>query len=221
MSTATNRKENFFQYDELLLGGMGAACAGFFTNPLEVVKTRIQLQGELRARGQYTVHYRNVFHAFYAVAKAEGFTSLQKGLAPALWYQFIMNGCRFGAYQMFDNLGFTRNQQGDVVLYKSIPCGVSSGILGSFLGSPFYLVKTQLQTQSTSQIAVGHQHGHASMTDGFRTIYSKHGIFGLWRGSVASMTRVSVGGSIQLTSFSYIKTWMHKSGVRVEKIQVE
>ncbi len=87
-----------------MLGGVGAACAGLFTNPLEVIKTRIQLQGELQARGQYTVHYRNVFHSFYAVARAESLVSLQKGLVPALWYQLLMNGCRFGLYQVRGDL---------------------------------------------------------------------------------------------------------------------
>lgn len=33
---------------EFLLGGLATCGAGFFTNPLEVVKTRMQLQGELK-----------------------------------------------------------------------------------------------------------------------------------------------------------------------------
>lgn len=215
MARKIEPQKNMSQWEEYFLGGLGAACAGVFTNPLEVIKTRIQLQGELQARGHYTVHYRNVFHAFYAVARAESLVSLQKGLVPALWYQFIMNGCRFGAYQVFDNHGFTRNKEGDVVFYRSIICGVSSGVLGSFLGSPLYLVKTHLQSRSGADIAVGHQHSHSSMTEGFKSIYSQYGIRGLWRGSVASMTRVSVGGSIQLTSFATVKTFFHKSGVSV------
>jgi len=40
------------------MGGMAAVGAGVFTNPLEVVKIRMQLQGELQAKGQYSVHYR-------------------------------------------------------------------------------------------------------------------------------------------------------------------
>lgn len=43
---------------EFLIGGIAACGAGFFTNPLEVVKTRMQLQGELQARGQHAIHYR-------------------------------------------------------------------------------------------------------------------------------------------------------------------
>jgi solute carrier family 25 protein 34/35 len=74
-------------HEEFVLGGMAAMGAGFFTNPLEVVKTRMQLQGELKARGQYAVHYRNSLHAFYTIFKSDGIIALQSGLIPALWYQ--------------------------------------------------------------------------------------------------------------------------------------
>lgn len=81
---------------DFIVGGVAAACAGFFTNPLEVLKTRLQLQGELKAKGQHAVHYKNVFHAAYVVAKHDGILALQKGLVPATWVQIIMNGGRFG-----------------------------------------------------------------------------------------------------------------------------
>lgn len=81
---------------EFIIGGMAAASAGFFTNPLEVLKIRMQLQGELKAKGQHVVYYKNVFHAAYVVAANDGLVALQKGLIPALWVQLIMNGMRFG-----------------------------------------------------------------------------------------------------------------------------
>lgn len=43
---------------DFLLAGTAAATAGAICNPLEVVKIRMQLQGELQAKGQYKVHYR-------------------------------------------------------------------------------------------------------------------------------------------------------------------
>lgn len=42
----------------MVIAGVAAATAGAICNPLEVVKIRMQLQGELKARGQYAVHYR-------------------------------------------------------------------------------------------------------------------------------------------------------------------
>lgn len=211
MSSGTNF--SWFQWHECVFGGLGAVCAGFFSNPLEVIKTRIQLQGELQNRGKYKVHYRNVFHAFYTVAKNESFVSLQKGLVPALYHQFTMNGCRLGCYQVLDNLGFTRNPNGDVVFYKSIICGASAGILGSYISSPFFLVKTRLQAKANATIAVGHQHELSSMSDGFKSIFAQYGVRGLWHGASASIVRVAVGSSVQLTTFSTIRTYLHKNQV--------
>ena len=125
---------------EFLLGGVAACGAGFFTNPLEVAKTRQQLQGELRARGQYTVHYRNVLHAFYTVGKVEGLAALQKGLVPALWYQFFMNGCRLGAYQWFTNQGLVQDKNGCTSFPRCVLAGAVSGCIGASVGSPFYMV---------------------------------------------------------------------------------
>lgn len=127
---------------EFLLAGIAACGAGFFSNPLEVVKTRMQLQGELKARGQYAVHYRNVFHAFYTVAKSDGFIAIQKGLVPALWYQFLMNGFRLGTYQIINNLGLTKDSQGELSLPRSVLAGAVSGSMGAFVGSPIYMVSS-------------------------------------------------------------------------------
>ncbi len=125
---------------EFFLGGVAAMGACLFSNPLEVVNTRMQLQGELKARGSYQRHYRNVFHAFYAIGRYDGLTALQKGLAPALWYQLFMNGVRLGTYQCFINIGFTKKSNGDVSIPKSIVAGAIAGCAGAFVGSPFYLV---------------------------------------------------------------------------------
>lgn len=174
MSTSTLPQVKCSTFEEITLGGLGAMGACTITNPLEVIKVRIQLQGELMARGEYTVHYRNVFSAFYAVARAESLSSLQKGLLPAICYQFLMNGCRFGLYQAFDNSGFFRSPTtGDVLLSKSILASSISGGVGTWIGNPFYLIKCHLQSRSNAPIAVGHQHGYSRLTDGFRVIYSE------------------------------------------------
>lgn len=81
---------------EFAIGGLSAVCAGVVTNPLEVIKIRMQLQGELQARGQFTRHYKNVFHAGYTIFKYDGISALQAGLVPALWFQLFINGIRLG-----------------------------------------------------------------------------------------------------------------------------
>lgn len=131
------------QLKEFGLGATAACGACFFTNPLEVVKTRMQLQGELKARGTYAVHYKNAFHAFYTIGRYDGLRSLQSGLAPALVYQAVMNGCRLGSYQVFTNLKLTANSKGEIEFWRCLVAGAVAGAFGAFLGSPAYMVSTE------------------------------------------------------------------------------
>ncbi|CAL1573645.1 unnamed protein product [Knipowitschia caucasica] len=190
---------------DFILSGAAACGACLFTNPLEVVKTRMQLQGELRSRGTYQVYYRNVFHAFYTIGKVDGLAGLQKGLAPGLVYQFFMNGVRLGSYAVIESSGYIHNSDGKVSTLRTTVAGAVSGVVGAVMGSPVYLVKTHLQSQSTSSIAVGHQYKHQGMVHALRAIYKDHGVLGLWRGSSAAVPRVSVGSAAQLSTFSSSK----------------
>ncbi|XP_028654191.1 solute carrier family 25 member 35 isoform X4 [Erpetoichthys calabaricus] len=144
---------------DFVLSGVSACCACLFTNPLEVVKTRMQLQGEMMTPGSYKIHYRNVLHAFYTIGKVDGLAGLQKGLVPALNYQLVMNGVRLGSYAILETGGYIHSG-GRVSPVKSVAAGAVAGVLGAIIGSPMYLVKTHLQSQSTASIAVGHQYQH-------------------------------------------------------------
>lgn len=127
---------------DFLLSGVAACGACLFTNPLEVVKTRMQLQGELRSRGSYPVHYRNVFHAFYTIGRVEGLAGLQRGLAPGLAYQFVMNGIRLGSYAVIESCGYTSTADGRVSTFRSTVAGAAAGVAGGVTGSPIYLVSS-------------------------------------------------------------------------------
>lgn len=182
--------------------GMGACL---FTNPLEVIKTKMQLQGELRAKGQYAVHYRNVIHATYNIVKNDGVIALQKGLVPALWVQFFLNGVRLGTYQWAANRNLLTDKNGNLVLAKTIFFSGLGAVLGQTACSPAFLIKTHLQAQSAKAIAVGHQHQHTNMWRALKNIYCKHGIKGLFRGVTSSVPRTVVGSVTQLVSFDYSK----------------
>ena len=77
-----------------MVAGVASVGATVFTNPLEVIKTRLQLQGELSKQGTYAKNYRGTLHGFYQVAKHDGFRGLQKGLTAALGFQFVLNAFR-------------------------------------------------------------------------------------------------------------------------------
>ncbi|OCT73405.1 solute carrier family 25 member 34 [Xenopus laevis] len=189
---------------DFVLGASACCMACIFTNPLEVVKTRLQLQGELRSRGTYTRHYRGVLQAMVAVGQADGLRGLQKGLTAGLLYQAMMNGVRFYLYSHAEDIGLTEKPGGNIA------AGAIAGATGAFVGSPAYLVKTHLQAQTVAAIAVGHQHNHQSVSSAFETIYKKQGILGLWRGVNGAVPRVMVGSAVQLATFASAKEWVKK-----------
>ena len=124
---------------DFVFGGVAACGACVFTNPLEVVKTRMQLQGELKSRGSYQIYYRNVFHAFYTIGKVDGLAGLQKGLVPGLVYQFFMNGVRLGSYALIETSGYSHTD-GRVSAAKTTVAGALAGVAGAVMASPIYLV---------------------------------------------------------------------------------
>ncbi len=77
----------------------------------------------------------------------------------------------------------------------------------------YFQVKTHLQALSSSKIAVGFQHSHAGMIPAIRTIFRDQGIRGLFRGVTGAVPRVTVGSSVQLSTFSTSRDY-------VERLQV-
>lgn len=60
----------------------------------QVVKTRLQLQGELKKLDPNLKIYRGVVHGLYQVGRYDGVKALQKGLVPAFGFQFCLNSVR-------------------------------------------------------------------------------------------------------------------------------
>ncbi|VFV42165.1 solute carrier family 25 member [Lynx pardinus] len=207
-ASGTEARETVAPAVDLVLGASACCLACVFTNPLEVVKTRLQLQGELRARGTYPRPYRGFFASVAAVIRADGLCGLQKGLAAGLLYQGLMNGVRFYCYSLACQAGLTQQPGGTVV------AGAVAGALGAFVGSPAYLVKTQLQAQTVAAMAVGHQHYHQSVLGALETIWRQQGLAGLWRGVGGAVPRVMVGSAAQLATFASAKAWVQKQQVR-------
>ncbi|CAH0604955.1 unnamed protein product [Chrysodeixis includens] len=198
---------------DFIVGGVAGVGAGFFSNPFDVVKTRMQLQGELRAKGKHAVHYRNIPHAMYTIVKHDGVTALQKGLVPALWFQLVVNGVRLGIYQHADDFGLLRDEHNNTKFVNSLFFGCISGMCGGLCGSPLQLVKTQLMSYSSEKIAVGTQHAHTGMVYAMQKIYNKNGLAGLWRGAHGMMLRNSIGSAAQIASFAVCKEWMDDNNV--------
>jgi solute carrier family 25 protein 34/35 len=65
---------------QFLQGSLASCGAVTVSNPFELIKTRLQIQGELKRQGVYVPAYRGMLHAMLETLKREGIgiTGLQK-----------------------------------------------------------------------------------------------------------------------------------------------
>lgn len=81
-----------------------------------------------------------------------------------------------GFYDFVQTRGMLSDKSGRPVVHKVIFYSGLGGVLGQFLSSPFYMIKTHLQSKAVQEIAVGHQHKHETTMSAFRVIYEKYGV---------------------------------------------
>lgn len=201
-----------------LAGGIAACGAVTFTNPIELIKTRMQLQGELMKRGTDVAKlYKNPFQAFAVIYRNEGIRGLQQGLVCGYYYQLGLNGCRIGLYEPSRNLitqyvtpkNYVENGPQPQNIPINVAAGFISGSAGAALASPFFLVKTRMQSYTKASVdAVGQQTYYRNTWDGIRTIYKQEGFKGLYRGVDAAILRTGAGSSAQLPVYFYTKNWL-------------
>lgn len=194
-----------------IAGGIAACGAVTATHPFETVKIRMQLQGELQDKGHQPHHYRGPFHGVSVIVRNEGLRGIYRGLGTAYIYQILLNGCRLGFYEPMRGT-LTSLMFGDSKVQSlgiNMFCGAGSGIIGAMAGSPFFLVKTRLQSYSPF-LPVGTQHKYRNAYDGLRQITSTEGIRGLYRGVGAAMIRTGCGSSVQLPTYYFAKRRLMK-----------
>ncbi|KAJ5939129.1 hypothetical protein N7454_002613 [Penicillium verhagenii] len=189
-----------------LAGGIAACGAVTVTHSFETVKIRLQLQGELQAKSEAVKLYKGPLHGVKVILQNEGPRGLFRGIGSAYIYQVLLNGCRLGFYEPIrSNVTSTFYNDPKVQsLGVNVFAGAASGVIGAAAGSPFFLVKTRLQSFSPF-LPVGTQHNYKNSFDGLSKIYKSEGIKGIYRGVGAAMIRTSFGSAVQLPTYFFAK----------------
>ena len=186
-----------------LKGSISACCAVLASHPFEVLKCRLQVQGEFARKGTYTKHYSgllNFIQDLSTIRRVDGISGLYKGLSTGLFYTFIFNGTRLCIDQ-------TCKPYYDVKKQPLVRSSVAwaSGAIGAWIGNPINIVKTQLQINSNLK-DVGTQHINSKLTP--KMIISS--LNPLSSSVRSGMLRSGTGSMLQLTSFDYIKLGLFK-----------
>ncbi|XP_065702291.1 brain mitochondrial carrier protein 1 isoform X3 [Patagioenas fasciata] len=152
-------------------GGLASMVAEFGTFPVDLTKTRLQVQGQSADARFREVRYRGMFHALFRICREEGGRALYSGIAPALLRQASYGTIKIGIYQSLKGLFVDRME--DETLLINVICGVVSGVISSAIANPTDVLKIRMQAQGSLF--------QGGMIGSFIDIYQQEGTRGLWR----------------------------------------
>jgi len=180
-----------------LYGGMASCLAEGLTIPLDVLKVRMQLQGE---QGQKM--YRNTFQAVVDIARLEGIGAFLKGLKPALLRQGTYGTCRVGLYAPIKQLIGVHDASDDV-FWRKVIAGMLAGSVSAAIFNPTDLIKVRMQVDG---MRPNHSPpSYKGVVDATVSIVRGEGVTGLYTGVGATASRAAVVAAAELASYDEVK----------------
>ena len=194
----------------------GAACvsasiAETVTFPLDLTKTRLQIQGEMASLkgSQVLLKKHGMFQIAQGVVREEGALKLWQGLRPALGRHYIYTGCRMGVYEQIRENLFTRDADGSFATWKAACAGLLAGGIGQFVASPMDLVKVQMQMEGRRKLE-GKAPRFNSALDALRKTVQQGGVRSLWAGWVPNVQRAAMVNMGDLATYDTVKQQLIK-----------
>lgn len=177
-------------------GGVASVIAESGTFPLDLTKTRLQVQGQKFEANFKELKYRGMLHAMRVIATEEGVGALYSGIRPALLRQASYGTLKIGFYHMFKRT-IVENPENET-LWINVICGVSAGIISSAICNPTDVLKVRMQAHG----AGFSRHG---MFHSFSIIFQEEGPKGLWRGVVPTTQRAAIVAGVELPVYDLTK----------------
>jgi len=182
---------------------IAGVVAGFTTcvttHPLDVVKTRFQVQD---GRMSHVPKYSGTLQALLSIARTEGVTTLYAGLAPNLVGSTVSWGCYFYGYNYLRGIARKRESyvdaRGQLGPGVNMLCATCAGVSTCLATNPIWLVKTRLQLQD------GTDRKLKGMVHVLRHVVREEGVMGLYNGIIPSLLLVS-HGALQFMCYEEIK----------------
>lgn len=161
---------------KLVAGMAGGLAEATLLQPLDVAKTRLQLDKAKK--------YKGMINCLQTVAKEEGFLSLYKGLTPFITHLTLKYALRFGLFEQIRVI-FNGGNSGKSSNGVNFSAGLIVGCIeATMIVTPFEVIKTRLQQQTGSKNLK-----YSGPIDVVVKVTKEEGLRRLWSGNLPTVIR--------------------------------
>ncbi|KAK9072124.1 hypothetical protein SSX86_008556 [Deinandra increscens subsp. villosa] len=213
-------------------GGIASIVAGCSTHPLDLIKVRMQLQGEsaplpnpnLRPAFAYNgattlaeipppppqVVRSGPVSVGLKIYRTEGVSALFSGISATVLRQTLYSTTRMGLYEIF-RTKWTDQTTGKFPLTHKIAAGLLAGGIGAAVGNPADVAMVRMQADG--RLPAAQRRNYKGVGDAITRMVKQEGVTSLWRGSSLTVNRAMIVTASQLASYDQIKESIIKNGV--------
>ncbi|KAK4356223.1 hypothetical protein RND71_025194 [Anisodus tanguticus] len=212
-------------------GGIASIIAGCSTHPLDLIKVRMQLQGEspatvpnLRPALAFHSGATNIHIPAPTVApprvgpvavgvkiiQQEGIAALFSGVSATVLRQTLYSTTRMGLYDMLKQK-WTDPDNGNMPLSRKILAGLIAGGIGAAVGNPADVAMVRMQADG--RLPMAQRRNYKSVVDAITQMSKSEGVTSLWRGSSLTVNRAMLVTASQLASYDEFKEMILRKGL--------
>ncbi|KNA08756.1 hypothetical protein SOVF_159700 [Spinacia oleracea] len=212
-------------------GGIASIIAGCSTHPLDLIKVRMQLQGEpsvvpptanLRpalafhpSAGSHTVSIPSPprvgpVGVGVRIVQQDGVAALFTGVSATVLRQTLYSTTRMGLYEILKRK-WTDPNSGNLSLGRKIAAGLVAGGIGAACGNPADVAMVRMQADG--RLPAAQRRNYKSVVEAIQRMVKDEGVTSLWRGSSLTVNRAMLVTASQLASYDQIKESILDRGV--------
>uniref|UniRef100_A0A8D3AU21 Solute carrier family 25 member 12 n=1 Tax=Scophthalmus maximus TaxID=52904 RepID=A0A8D3AU21_SCOMX len=178
---------------EILAGGCAGGSQVIFTNPLEIVKIRLQVAGEITTGPRVSA---------LNVVRDLGFFGLYKGAKACFLRDIPFSAIYFPVYAHIKQK--LTDEEGRLGALQLLTAGAIAGIPAASLVTPADVIKTRLQVAARAG-----QTSYSGVIDCFRKILQEEGFRAFWKGAGARVFRSSPQFGVTLVTYELLQRWFY------------
>lgn len=166
-----------------LVGAVAGCTATTCVQPIDYVKTRLQLMGEGTKSGARV----SPIGVARSIIAESGFMTLYTGISAAWARQIVYGSCRLGFFRTFSDMLKARNEGKPIPVSQKVIASLAAGGVSSFIGNPTEIALVRMQADGV--LPPAERRNYRGIFDAVRRIVKEEGVANLWRGSTPTVLR--------------------------------